>query len=58
MESNAIFLDNEQDKDRLDYLSTNFRDVYKKFIEDSYKELKKEFEKIIPEKEKVYKNEI
>ena len=51
-----IFLDNPIEKSRLFYLWSNHKDVYNKFLEDSYKELKKEFAKVIPEKMLSYKN--
>jgi len=57
LDSTIIFLDNKTNKDRIEYLSTEHRDVYKKFIEDSYSELKKEFKNVIPTKELKYGKE-
>ncbi len=58
LDSTIIFLDNKTNKDRIDYLSTEHRDVYNKFLEDSYYELKKEFKNVIPTKELKYGKEI
>lgn len=58
LDSTIIFLDNKTNKDRIDYLSTEHRDVYNKFLEDSYLELKKEFKNVIPTKELKYGEEI
>jgi len=52
-----IFLDNPKNRDRFLYLSTELRDVYNKFLEDSYYELKKEFKNMIPTKELKYEKE-
>jgi hypothetical protein len=54
MNANRIFIDNERNKDRFDYISTNHRDVYNKFLEDSYVELKKEFKNVLPTKKLNY----
>lgn len=56
MNQNLMYLDNPIEKSRLFYLWDNHKDVYNKFLEDSYKELKKEFAKVIPEKMLSYKN--
>ena len=52
-----IFLDNPKNRDIFLYLSTELRDVYNKFLEDSYSELKKEFKNMIPTKELKYEKE-
>ncbi len=54
MSHRIIFLDNPRNRERFEYLSTEHRDVYKKFLEDSYSELKKEFKNVIPTKELSY----
>lgn len=56
MNQNLIYLDNPIEKSRLFYLWDNHKDTYNKFLEDSYKELKKEFKNVIPEKMLSYKN--
>lgn len=53
-----IFLNNLSNRERFDYLSTEHRDIYNKFLEDSYLELKKEFKNVIPTKELKYGKEI
>jgi N-acetylglutamate synthase-like GNAT family acetyltransferase len=55
MDQNLMYIDNPIEKDRLFYLWDNHKDVYNKFLADSYKELKKEFAKVIPEKILIYK---
>lgn len=49
-----IFLDNPKNRDRYLYISTEMRDVFNKFLEDSFKELKKEFKNVLPERELRY----
>lgn len=52
-----IFLDNIKNRNNFMHLSTELRDVYNKFLEDSYLELKKEFKNVIPTKELKYDKE-
>lgn len=54
MDAKEIFLNNKTNLDRFDYLSTNHRDIYNKFLEDSYPELKKEFKNVLPTKKLSY----
>lgn len=51
-----IFIDHPKEKERYFYLWDKHKDIQNKFLEDSYKELKKEFSKVIPEKMLSYKN--
>ena len=49
-----ILLDNDKQKRRINYLAGNLKDVYKKFIHDTYIELKKEFRNVLPTKKLSY----
>lgn len=49
-----IFLNNIKNKNKFTYLSTEHRDVYNKFLEDSFAELKKEFKNVLPTKKLTY----
>jgi len=57
IDAREIFMNNGRNKDRFDYISTNHRDVYNKFLEDSYSELKKEFKNVLPTKKLSYTGE-
>lgn len=50
-----IFLDNDKQKKRINYIASNLKEVYKKFIHDTYVELKKEFKNVLPTKMLKYK---
>lgn len=52
-----IFLDNDKQKKRINYIASNLKDVYKKFVHDTYEELKKEFKNVLPTKEFKYTQE-
>lgn len=54
MDIEKIFLDNLKNKNKFLYLSTEHRDIYNKFLEDSFEELKKEFKPVIPTKRLKY----
>ena len=49
-----IFLDNQKNKNKFEYLSTEHKDIYDKFLEDSFEELKKEFKNVLPTKKLTY----
>jgi hypothetical protein len=52
-----IFLDNDKQKKRINYIAGNLKELYKKFIHDTYVELKKEFKNTLPSKELKYTKE-
>lgn len=52
-----IFLDHDKHKRRINYLAGNLKDVYTKFIKDTYNELKKEFKNVLPTKKLSYTGE-
>lgn len=54
IDQNKIFLDNFKNKSKFMYLSSEHKDIYNKFLEDSFVELKKEFKPVIPTKRITY----